>query len=270
MRSILSLSLLFVFTLALVSCGPPVPEEEDEPTLDEVTPADGGDMADSARIVLEPMPNTADFPDAAIKGVTYTNGNFAFNVANYELGVQTPDADQLMCANSGQGQHIHLIVDNAPYIAKYEAKFENTLPDGEHYLMSFLSRSYHLSLKQPAAAWYRKVNVTGGKWSESKIEKPMVFYSRPKGEYVGKKEVENVILDFYPINAELGDDYMVLASINGQEFLLNDWRPYYIKGLPMGDNTVSLTLVNADRTPVDSPLNPVTRTFTLKGLPTGE
>ena len=97
-------------------------EEEDEPTLDEVTPADGGNTAHSARITLEPMPNTADFPDAAIKGVTYTNGNFAFDVANYELGVQTPNAEQLMCANSGKGQHIHLIVDNAPYIAKYESE----------------------------------------------------------------------------------------------------------------------------------------------------
>ena len=46
-----------------------------------------------------------------------------------------------------------------PTLPNTKAKFDNTLPDGEHYLMSFLSRSYHLSLKQPAAAWYRKVNV---------------------------------------------------------------------------------------------------------------
>ena len=44
------------------------------------------------------------FPDASISSMQYTDGNFVFGLSNYTLGLQTPDAQQKMCANSSQGQ----------------------------------------------------------------------------------------------------------------------------------------------------------------------
>jgi len=37
----------------------------------------------------------------------------------------------------------------------------------------------------------------------------------------------------------------------------------------MGENTIELTLIDKDGNVVDTPLNPVTRTFTLKADPLG-
>jgi len=75
------------------------------------------------------------------------------------------------------------------------------------------------------------------------------------------------MLDFYPVNAPLGTDYQVKAVVNGkEEFMIDNWQPYFLKGLPMGENTVELTLMK-DGAAVDAPLNPVKRTFTLAAAP---
>ena len=99
--------------------------------------------------------------------------------------------------------------------------------------------------------------------SES-INDPMLFYSRPKGTYVGEKNTKKVMLDFYVINLELGDRYKVLADINGEVHTIDTWQPYYVEGLPMGKNKIKLTLVDGDGNVVEAPLNPVEREFELK------
>jgi len=215
-------------------------------------------------------PSTA-YADATINGYTYKKGIFDFDVSgtDYKLGEQTPDAPQKMCANSAKGQHIHLIVDKAPYAAKYTSTFDHEVADGEHHLLAFLSRSYHESIKTTQASTMQKVTVEDGSiTSAADITEPVLFYSRPKGTYVGK-DTEKVMLDFYIGNTTLGDN-KVVANINGEEHLLDKWQPYYIKGLPMGENTVTLTLVDGEGNPIASPLNPVSRTFTLKAEPITE
>lgn len=224
------------------------------------------------KYTVTPFTPSASFPDAKMESMTYKDGQFNYTIGGegYELGVQTPDAEQKMCANSGKGQHIHLIVDDLPYAAKYEAAFEHKVEDGDHYILSFLSRSYHESIKTPEASIVQKVVVKDGSIVESKdvdMQK-MLFYSRPKGTYVGAKDTEKVMLDFYLTGLSLGEDYKVKVEINGEEHMVDKWQPYYIEGMEMGENTVKLTLVDKDGKAVDTPLNPVERTFSLKPDPT--
>ena len=222
------------------------------------------------KYTVTPFAPSQSYPDAKIEAMAFANGKFEFtlNESDYQLGVQTPDAGQKMCANSAQGQHIHLIVDNEPYAAKYEASFDYEIPDGSHYILAFLSRSYHESIKTEGAHVAVKANVKDNTITESEpITTPMLFYSRPKGTYTGKAETEKVMLDFYLANASLGADYKVKAEINGEEHLIDSWQPYYIEGLPMGENTIKLTLVDGQGNAVDAPLNPVSRTFTLQADP---
>ncbi len=218
-------------------------------------------------VSIEPFANSYAFSDAKINGFSFKNGKFNFNVEGekYKLGEQTPDVEQKVCANSGKGQHIHLIVDNAPYAAKYTADFDYSIGDGEHYLLAFLSRSYHESIKTNDAHVAKKVSIKGNTITASEdINEPMVFYSRPKGTYTGANDTKRVMLDFYLKNTTISPTgNKVKADINGQVLLIDKWQPYYLDGLPMGENTITLTLVDKDGEKIDTPLNPVTRTFTL-------
>lgn len=221
--------------------------------------------------VLTPFSSTYEFPEANLEEMNYQDGVFNFAFSGYELRQQTPDADQKMCANSGDGSHIHLIVDTAPYAAKYDATFDYEIADGSHYILSFLSRSYHESIKNGQAHIAQKVEVAQNSITAAEtVEAPMLFYSRPKGTYVGAANTDKVMLDFFLLNVDLGEDYQVKAEINDETYLIDKWQPYYIEGLPMGENTITLTLIDANGEAVDTPLNPVTREFTLQADPIEE
>lgn len=227
-------------------------------------------VAPAAKYTLTPFQTSQDYSKAEIESMFYKDGVFNFEVGGegYTLGEQTPDAAAKMCANSGKGQHIHLIVGTAPYAAKYVPEFTHKVADGTHQLLAFLSRSYHESIKSPTAYVGLTATVKDSSMVESTpITTPTLFYSRPKGTYIGKANTDKVMLDFYVLNAELGPDYSVKADINGEAHTFTKWQPYYIEGLPMGENTITLTLLDKDGKAVDSPINPVTRTFTLKADP---
>jgi hypothetical protein len=236
-------------------------------------PAETAAPAAATKYTLTPFAASTEFGDAKIETVNYQNNTFTFKLAesSYKLGAQTPDADVKMCANSGQGQHIHLIVNNEPYIAKYEASFKHELPHGNHYVLAFLSRSYHESIKTKNASWLKVGHAHNGTLQDAKdVTNPMLFYSRPKGAYTGKAETEKVMLDFYLANVILGNEFKVKATINGEDHMIDRWQPYYIEGLPLGENSITLTLVDANGETVKTPLNPVTRTFTLAPDPLEE
>ncbi len=212
------------------------------------------------------------FPESQLRlnapaaGSTVAPGPVAFNytLSNYELTKMTHMEGGHM-ANSQKGQHIHNIVDNEPYTAHYETSFTKEIPEGEHVVLSFLSRSYHESLKHPGAYDLRKITVGSPTTRlDFDLQAPHMFYSRPKGEYVGP-ETEQVMLDFYLVNTTLSPDgNKVRATINGTEFMLDRWLPYIMEGLPMGENTIKLELLDKDGNVVPGPYNSVTRTFTLK------
>ncbi|MDQ3395208.1 MAG: phosphopeptide-binding protein, partial [Bacteroidota bacterium] len=97
------------------------------------------------------------------------------------------------------------------------------------------------------------------------LNAPHMFYSRPKGEYEGE-DTKRIMLDFYLVNTELSNKgNKVRATINGQEFIIDKWQPYGVEGLPMGENTFKLELLDANNNLIQGPYNSVTRTITLKG-----
>ncbi len=259
--------LLAVCFFCFTACGGEAPKNNDAESTTEntedVTPS-------KSEIKTSEFSSSPDFPGAKLELMGYENTLFNFNVSNYELKAQTSDASQKMCANSDKGQHIHLIVDDQPYAAKYESSFNHEVAEGEHYILAFLSRSYHESIKTADAHIAVKGTIQNNSMtSKSPIEDPMLFYSRPKGTYVGKANTDKVMLDFYLVNTNLAPDgNKVKVTVNGEDkFELEEWKPIFIEGLPMGDNKIKLTLIDNDGNKVDAPLNPVERVFTLKADP---
>ena len=257
-------SLLFCVVVALLTaCG----GSESGAGNASNEPVDEGTGASTAKeYTLTPFGPSPEFPNASIDSMSYKDGQWKFEISgDYELGAQTADAPTKGCANSAKGQHIHVIADVDPYVAQYVPEFEHNIADGKRCVLAFLSRSYHESIKTEDAHVAKLYRIMDGVLrKESDIDWPMVFYSRPKGVYEGK-DTEKVMLDYYLINHD-PEKHWVKADINGEIHELREWQPYYIEGLPAGDNTITLTLMEGDTAAFTS-YNPVSRTFKLNPDP---
>jgi len=202
-----------------------------------------------------------------------SNLSVMVDVENYELGIQTDTPRAQEIANSGKGQHAHIILDNDPYFADYEsgAPFEiGVLDEGPHTLVVFPSRSYHESVKADGSIDIVNFYV-GKEEGEFMLDesKPTIIYSRPKGSYEGK-DAEKIMLDFYLINAELGDDYKAKYTIRKNEaeadeysITMGEWNPAFITGLTSGEYIITLQLLDGDGNLVEGPFNNTERSINV-------
>ncbi|HEX8149424.1 MAG TPA: hypothetical protein VF591_19730 [Pyrinomonadaceae bacterium] len=77
--------------------------------------------------------------------------------------------------------------------------------------------------------------------------KPLLTYSRPKGEYKGA-DADAIMIDFWLSNAKLqgdGGDYRVRYSVDGGEAkFIDKWEPIWLTGWAAGKHTVKLELLD--------------------------
>ena len=67
------------------------------------------------------------------------------------------------------------------------------------------------------------------------------------------------------INTSIGPEgNKVRATIQGSEFIIDEWAPYYIEGLPKGEISITLELINSKGDLIESPFNTSVRTVTLE------
>lgn len=207
---------------------------------------------------------TGPAADAVVTGDSIP---ISVTIGGLELKSPTPGEGANNLNYSKDGQHVHIIVDNEPYMAMYDTTFNiGGLTPGAHTLRAFPSRSWHESVKTPGAFVARTFYV-GSKEGTPVLQAtaPLLTYSRPKGEYVGN-DARKILLDFYVSNGELGaDKHKVVVSIDGAVVdTLDEWSPYVIEGLKDGEHTIRLQLIGPDGAPVaNGPFNDTERTITV-------
>lgn len=197
------------------------------------------------------------------------------------------------------GNHIHVILDNQPYEAYYNMSqpFElRNVTEGRHTLRFFASRPWHESYKNQDSFAMVTFEVKGGgdaskptttntgqvmsdnqpkegkdmaasKAGDVDPKRPLVTYSRPKGEYKGV-EADPIMIDFWLSNARLqgeGGEYRVRYSVDGGEpRYIDRWEPFWLQGWTSGKHTVKLELVDKDGNVVDNGgYNSTTREITV-------
>lgn len=193
---------------------------------------------------------------------------------------------------TGKGNHVHVILDNQPYEAYYEIgqPFEmRNVAEGKHTLRVFPSRPWHESYKNDAAFQMVTFTVKGGgdatkptttnrgqtmaspaasatparegkDYAASQAgnvdpAKPLLTYSRPKGEYKAE-DADPIMIDFWLSNGKLqsnGGDYRVRYSVDGGEArFIDTWGPIWLTGWTNGKHTVKLELVDKSGNLVDN------------------
>jgi hypothetical protein len=172
------------------------------------------------------------------------------------------------------GSHVHVIVDNEPYIAVRDVSHPlnltelvqqnlgHELAQGTHVVRAFPSRGHHESVKTPNA--FAMVVFSVGQPTDGFSFNPdaaLLTYSRPKGCYPAG---ERILLDFYLTNTEIGEGgnrVHYLIDHGGLEGDITEWVPHWIENLPAMEHTIELSLVDAQGQPIAGPFNDTTRTI---------
>ncbi|MDQ3181232.1 MAG: hypothetical protein M3Q33_12000, partial [Acidobacteriota bacterium] len=185
--------------------------------------------------IVEMMASRGNQDKAAptLRFVEPTNGatvNSSTVKLKLELGGELMGYKPMKDMQTGMGNHIHIILDNQPYEAYYnlDNAFElKNVTDGEHTLRVFPSRPWHESYKNLGAFQMVRFTVKNGGADTTKptttntnqtmsnasatpegkemkesmagaveANKPLLTYSRPKGEYKGA-DAEAIMIDFW-------------------------------------------------------------------------
>lgn len=195
---------------------------------------------------------------------------------------------------TGKGNHIHVILDNQPYEAYYELgqPFElRNVVAGKHTLRLFPSRPWHESYKDEGAFQMVAFTVKGGGDASKPTTtnrgqtmannnaganpatpregkdvsastagdvdpaKPLLTYSRPKGEYKGE-DADPIMIDFWLSGAKLkgdGGEYRVRYIIDDDDAkFIDKWEPIWLAGWISGKHTVRLELLDKDGKPIEN------------------
>lgn len=276
---------LFLITVMTITGCSQNSQDKNQDTVEqaaEMESTEAPSLADAdPDVVIAVSERSPGFPGAKARFTSLNNGDVlednnisvVVDVENYELGIQTDTPRAQEIANSGKGQHTHIILDNDPYFANYEAgtPFDiGLLDEGPHTLLVFPSRSYHESVKADGSIDIVNFYV-GKEEGEFMIDesKPTIIYSRPKGKYEGK-DAEKIMLDFYLINAELGDNYKAKYTIRKNEpgaeeysITMGEWNPAFITGLTSGEYIITLQLLDGEGNLVEGPFNNTERTINV-------
>jgi hypothetical protein len=175
--------------------------------------------------------------------------------------------------------HVHLILDGRPYKPIYDTKAPvklseltggEPLADGQHVLVAFPSRANHESVKTAGAVAITEFWV-GKKGDRAQdVTKPMVIYSRPKGEYKGDMAA-HVLVDFQLANDKLaqGKDHVHITvtgpGIDGDKSAdaTAFGAPFYLDNLQDGSYSIKLELLSGDGKALPGTWNTTTRSITV-------
>jgi len=174
--------------------------------------------------------------------------------------------------------HVHLILDDRPYKPIFDPKAPiklsdltgtDTLAPGQHILVAFPSRSNHESVKTAGALTFMQFWIDKKGDVAQDLKKPLLIYSRPKGDYKGDK-ANHVLVDFQLANDKLapgGDHVHITVTGPGADNLTADatafGAPYFLENLQDGSYTVKLDLLGPDGKAIPGSWSSITRNINI-------
>ncbi|HWN08839.1 MAG TPA: hypothetical protein VNO50_06100 [Pyrinomonadaceae bacterium] len=197
--------------------------------------------------------------------------------AYYELG------QPFELRNVAEGKHTLRVFASRPWHESYkndgsfqmvtftvkgggDASKPTTTASGEKMANANSSPSASPSSAQSPAAREGK-DVAPSKAGDVDPTKPLLTYSRPKGEYKGE-DANAIMIDFWLTNAKLkgdGGEYRIRYFVNDDEArYIDKWDPAWLSGWLNGKHTLRLELLDKDGRPVENGgYNTTTRTITV-------
>lgn len=278
---------LLLTMIAIAGCGgstevppeyPPNPDLADSPSEEQpllAAIADTPENREALAAAMAPIQVVAG-TNTAIEGATptlrVTSPRNGARIARGPVNVRVALSNWSLAPDPGN--HVHVIVDNEPYIAVRDVSHEfdlaalvhdnlgHDLAPGTHVVRIFPSRPTHESVKTDGAfAMFTFVYGAPTQGFSFDATAPLLTFSRPKGCNVTGNRV---LLDFYLTNvpALSADGLRVHYTIDEISGDITSWVPHFIENLLPGQHTIRLQLMRNGE-PVAGPFNDTSRTITV-------
>jgi len=217
------------------------------------------------------------------EGENYTSSivKSQMRLRGYPLSVMSNFERAMQLRSNGQGQTVHVIIDNNQYFTldkgslynfdQQRAFYDNVLnfkipynlSQGEHLIRAFPARSYGESIKDPESFAIRLFYVKDPQRKnllKFDPSAPLLTYNEPQGSF-DVSETQPILLDFYITNCRLSENgYRVRLKIDGkQQAIITRWVPYYMYGFTKGSHTVTLELIDKKGKKVPGEFNKIKR-----------
>jgi len=290
MKRILLSSTISTFGLFFVACGggsdnlpppppPPPPPVEvpvvtTQPTVDAEAPAPAPQAPAVTLTQGAASPDPAPLPTVKIVAPSKGQVIATEKAADFALKLDVKN-----WPTATGSSHVHVILDGKPYKAVFDPKAPlklseiagaEALSEGEHVLIAFPSRANHESVKTKDALTISTF-VVGKKGATAfDAKKPLLIYSRPKGDYKGDM-ANHVLVDFQLANVTLAEGKEhVNITVTGPGIAkeltakaTSFGPPFYLDNLQNGAYTIKAELADAADKPIGGPFNSTTRTINI-------
>lgn len=168
-------------------------------------------------------------------------------------------------AKLGLGPHLNVLLDNQPAQEVYDLSqplvFKDLEP-GTHTIRAFATRPWSESFKNPDAFAQTTFHIFTKTTDNHPLpNQPLLTYGQPQGVF----GTDTVLIDFYLSNLPAdATNWRALVSVNGSEFKIDDWQPFYVKGLKPGKNWVQMQLTDRRGRKIENAFNETIRIVDLK------
>ncbi|HQU92042.1 MAG TPA: hypothetical protein PLK77_07080 [Pyrinomonadaceae bacterium] len=263
-------------------------QDSAKPILMILAPKDGSDVTGSiVKVRLGLASNLKDY-QPGMDEETHTGNHIHVILDNQPYEAYYNLNQEFELRNVSDGEHTLRVFASRPWHESYKN-------DGSFQMVKFTVKGGNANANQPATtnsgqqmsnakssfnapAPPSNSNANAAPTPEGKAmqastggavdaKKPLLTYSRPKGEYKDA-DADAIMIDFWLANGKLvgdGGEYRVRYSVNGGEpKFIEKWAPIWLQGWTAGKHSIKLELVDKDGKVVDNGgYNSTTRDITV-------
>jgi|GEM_PF-6091638 len=213
---------------------------------------------DFSKVKLLPLPSLTLDQDSSIqmRGFNYQSGRLTMIVQNLLLGQAVDSLRKKGQKYIPLGLHLHLVLDDSLHAAQNDRNFQIDIPNGPHNFKAFLSAPNGQIIRAPQAFVCRDIETLNQSARKSlSSTNAQIAYASPLGQF-RPQEAQNVIVDFYRYNCQLGPkNYQVLIELNqDRQWWIQKWQAHSFQNLPPGQHKIQLSLYNAQKEKVYGPI----------------